>query len=90
MGVLYNMSKFHGNPTYEQRDVVKTISNMQSGKVLKFSWMFTVQPISTSKHAQNSKSFFVKAWKFSGLESAYAKLGNPTPDEDFTVFLRKG
>lgn len=69
--------------------MAKTLDNMQSGKILKVSWNFTVSPFSGPKHAQTSKSLFVKAWKFSGLEDAYAYIENPTPNEDSTTFLLK-
>jgi hypothetical protein len=90
MDVLYNISKIHRIPTNGQRDVVENINNIQSGKMLKVSWMFTVQRISTSKSAQNFKSFFVKAWKFPGLEDTYADVENPTPNENSTAFLLEG
>lgn len=62
---------------------------MPAENFLEVSWKFTVSPISGPKHAQNSKSFIDKAWKFPGHENTWVDGENPTSDEDSTAFLLK-
>ena len=54
-------------------------------KNLEVSWKFTISWFSTLKQAKNSKSFFAKAWKFSGLMDTYAERQNPSSYEVSTA-----